>query len=129
MQGREVDRINPNPTRIIPVARTESEKGPRHPAGCAAHFDNLRLFGLFGGSELASFSRLFQTGGNHDQQRPLPGDSVGYAFQAFRANDGSSSVVSCPITGSAIAASRLVTPFHWSAGLAFPSEPIWSMPQ
>jgi hypothetical protein len=32
--------------------------------------------------------------------------------------------VSRPITGSAIAASRLCTPFHWFAGRARPSEPI-----
>jgi hypothetical protein len=40
------------------------------------------------------------------------------------ANDGSNREVSCPITGSAIAASRLCAPFHCSAGRALPSEPI-----
>jgi hypothetical protein len=45
-------------------------------------------------------------------------------FQLLASRPGLSRLVSCPLTGSAMAASRLRAPFHSSAGRAFSPRQI-----
>ena len=60
-------------------------------------------------------------------RRPPFGQALVATYEC--SSERSCTVVSCPTTGSAIAASRLVAPFHSSAGRTRPSLPTWSMSQ